>query len=150
MDDLAFQLAGLFSSGIATDLQSAFKDIEAAETPRPFHTDESQRGSWVGTVQTPKGKLPIRMQITVDDHMQIGIDHGAMVPVKDLGIEQGFLSGEAATSFTLPETSSQPSNLTLQLLWVDGNRLIGTARTESLGDQPRFGLPVYISLSKQK
>ena len=150
MDDLAFQFADLFSGGLLANLEPTRKEVEAAETPRPFRTDESQRGSWVGSVQTPKGKLPIQMRITVDDHMQISIDHGVMVPVKDLGIEQGFLSGEAATSFTLPETRGQPSKLTLQLLWVDGNRLVGTARTESLGDQPRFGLPVYISLSKQK
>ena len=82
--------------------------------------------------------------------MQIGFEHRAMVPVVNLGIEQGFLSGEAATSLTLPETRNQPSKLTLQLLWEDGDRLIGTARAESTGDLPRFGLPLYISLSRQK
>ncbi len=90
------------------------------------------------------------MQITGDDHMQIGFEHGAMVPVEDLGIEDGFLSGEAATRLSLPETGNQPSKLQLQLLWVDGNRLVGTARTESTGDLPHFGLPLYISLSRQK
>jgi hypothetical protein len=73
-----------------------------------------------------------------------------MVPVEGLGFEQGFLSGEAATSLSLPETGNQPSKLQLQLLWIDGIRLIGTVRTESTGDLPRFGLPVYISLSRQK
>jgi len=150
MDHLAFQFADLFSSGVSANLESAFKEIEAAETSRPFHADPSQLGTWVGTVDTAKGKLPARMQITGDDHVQIGFEHGAMVPVEDLGIEAGFLSGEAATSLSLPETGNQPSRLQLQLLWVDGNRLIGTARAESTGDLPRFGLPLYIALSRQK
>jgi CubicO group peptidase (beta-lactamase class C family) len=150
MDHLAFQFAELFSSGVSANLESAFKEIEAAETSRPFHADPSQLGTWVGTVDTPKGTLPARMQITGDDHMQIGFEHGAMVPVEGLGVEQGFLSGEAATSLSLPETGNQPSKLQLQLLWIDGIRLIGTVRTESTGDLPRFGLPVYISLSRQK
>jgi hypothetical protein len=33
---------------------------------------------------------------------------------------------------------------------VGPDRLVGTARIESLGDLPHFGLPLYISLSKQK
>jgi CubicO group peptidase (beta-lactamase class C family) len=150
MDHLAFQLADLFSSGLSANLESAFKEIEAAETSRPFHANQSQRGSWAGTVDAPKGKVPVRMQITGDDHVRIGFEHGTMVPVEGLGVEQGFLSGEAATSLSLPETGNQSSKLQLQLLWVDGNRLIGTARTESTGDLPRFGLPLYISLSRQK
>jgi CubicO group peptidase (beta-lactamase class C family) len=150
MDHLAFQFADLFSIGVSANLESAFKEIEAAETSRPFHADPSQLGTWVGTVDTPKGKLPARMQITGDDHMQIGFEHGAMVPVEDLGIEEGFLSGGAAASLSLPETSNQPSKLQLQLLWVDGSRLVGTARTESTGDLPHFGLPLYISLSRQR
>jgi hypothetical protein len=150
MDHLAFQFADLLSSGVSANLESEFKEIEAAETSRPFHADPSQLGTWVGTVDTPKGKLPARMQITVDDRVQIGFEHGALVPVEDLGVEQGFLSGEAATSLSLPETGNQSSKLQLQLLWIDGNRLIGTARTESTSDLPQFGLPVYISLSRQK
>ncbi|MFZ0864372.1 MAG: serine hydrolase domain-containing protein [Candidatus Sulfotelmatobacter sp.] len=150
MDDLAFQFADLFSSGLLANLESARKEVEAREASRPFHADPSQLGLWVGSVDTPKGKLPVRVQITGDDHMQIGIDNGAMVPVGDLGIEEGFLSGGVAASLSLPETGNQPSKLKLQLLWVDGNRLIGTARTESTRDLPRFGLPVYVSLSRQK
>jgi len=150
MDHLAFQFADLFSSGVSANLESAFKEIEAAETPRPFHADPAQLGTWVGTVDTPKGKLPVRMQITGDDHMQIGFEQGALVPVEDLGIEEGFLSGEVATSLSLPETGNQDSKLQLQLLWVNGNRLVGTARTESTGDLPRFGLPLYISFSRPK
>jgi CubicO group peptidase (beta-lactamase class C family) len=150
MDHLAFQFADLFSSGVSANLESAFKEIEAAETSRPFHADPSQLGTWVGTVDTPKGKLPVRMQITVDDHVRIGFEHGAMVLVEGLGVEQGFLSGEAATRLSLPETANQPSKLQLQLLWIEGKGLIGTARTESTGDLPRFGLPVYLSLSRQK
>ena len=149
-DDLAFQLADLFSSGLLANFDSARKEVEATETSRPFHADPSQLGTWAGTVDAPKGKLPVRMQITVGDHVQIGFDHGAMIPVESLGIEQGFLSGEAATSLSLPETGNQPSKLQLQLLWIDGEDLIGTARTESTGDLPRFGLPVFISLSRQK
>ncbi len=150
MDDLAFQFADLFSSGLLANLESARKEVEAAETSRPFHADQPQRGSWAGTVDAPKGKVLVWMQITGDDHVRIGFEHGTMVPVEGLGVEQGFLSGEAATSLSLPETGNQPSKLKLQLLWVDGNRLIGTARTESTGDLARFGLPVYVSLSRQK
>ncbi len=150
MDHLAFQFADLFSSGVSANLESAFKEIEAAETSRPFHAEPSQLGTWVGTVDTPKGELPARMEIAGDDHMQIGFEHGAMVPVEDLGIEEGFLSGGAAASLSLPETGNQPSKLQLQLLWVDGSRLVGTARTESTGDLPHFGLPLYISLSRQR
>lgn len=62
---------------------------EAAETSRPFHADPSQLGTWLGTVDTSKGKLPARMQITGNDHMQIG----SLVPVENLGVEEGFLSG---------------------------------------------------------
>jgi CubicO group peptidase (beta-lactamase class C family) len=119
-DDLAFQFGDLFSSGLLANFDSKRKEIEAAETSRPFHADPSKVGTWVGTVDTPKGKLPVRMQITGDDHVQIGFEHGAMVPVEGLGIEQGFLSGEAATSLSLPETGNQPSKLQLQLLWVGG------------------------------
>jgi hypothetical protein len=71
-----------------------------------------------------------------------------MVPVEDLGIEDGFLSGEAATRLSLPETGNQPSKLQLQLLWVTATAW--SARTESTGDLPHFGLPLYISLSRQK
>ena len=94
--------------------------------------------------------LPVRIQITADDHMRISISNGAMEPVEGFGIEQGFLSGEAATRLTLPETGNQASRLGLQLLWIDRNSMIGTARMESIGELPRFGLPMYISLSRQK
>jgi CubicO group peptidase (beta-lactamase class C family) len=151
IDGLAFQFAGLFSNNLLANLESMRKEVEAAETPRPFHADASQRGSWIGTVETSKGKLPIRIQIAGDDHMQIRIGAGLLVPVEGLGIEQGFLTGEAKTNLILPETGNQPSKLTLQLLWVDRNRrLTGTARMESIGDLPRFGLPVHISLFRQK
>jgi hypothetical protein len=70
-----------------------------------------------------------------------------MISVEDLGIEDGFLSGEAGLSIGLSETGNQPSKLTLQLLWVDGNRLSGTARTESTSDLPQFWLAiVYLPL----
>ena len=114
------------------------------------HADPSQVGLWIGNVDTAKGKLPVRVQISGDDHMKIGFDNGGMVAVEDLGIEQGFLTGGAAASLGLPETGNQPSKVQLQLLWDDGNRLIGTARLESTGDRPHFGLPLYISLSRQK
>jgi CubicO group peptidase (beta-lactamase class C family) len=71
MDDFAFQFAGLFSPGLAADLEVAFKQIEAEEASRPFHADKQQRGSWVGAVEAPDGKVPVRMQITDDDRMQI-------------------------------------------------------------------------------
>jgi CubicO group peptidase (beta-lactamase class C family) len=60
MDDLAFQFADLFSSGLLANLESALKEIEAAETSRPFHADQSQRGSWIGTVDAPK-RQPIEV-----------------------------------------------------------------------------------------
>ncbi len=150
MDDLAFHFADLFSSGVLADLEAVFAEIEARETSRPFHADQSQRGSWVGTADTPNGKLPVHMQITGDHHIEVGLGRGAMVPVEDLGIEEGFLSGDVATSLSLPETAQQPSKLRLQLLWVGAKRLIGTARIESTGDLPRFGLPLYVSLSRNK
>ena len=149
-DDLAFQFGELFSSGLLSNLDSARKEIEAAEESQPFHADQSQRGSWAGTIDMPKGKLSVLLRIASDDHMEIAISDGAMVPVEHSGIDQGFLSGEAATRISLPETGDQPSKLHLELLWADGNRLIGTVRTESFGDLPQFGLPLYISLSKQK
>lgn len=150
MDDLAFQLADAFSTGLLANLESARKEVEAREASRPFHADPSQVGLWIGNVDTAKGKLPVRVQVSGDDHMQIGFDNGGMVAVEDLGIEQGFLTGGAAASLSLPETGNQPSKVQLQLLWDDGNRLIGTARLESTGDRPHFGLPLYISLSRQK
>ncbi len=159
-DDLSFQLADLFSNGLLANFDALRKEIEAAEASTPFHADPSQLGAWIGTVETPNGKLPVRIQINADNQMQIGFDPGGtaaketdpvkMVPVKELGIEEGFLSGEAATSLSLPETGGQPSKVQLHLLWVDPDRLTGTARIESLGDLPHFGLPLYISLSKQK
>jgi CubicO group peptidase (beta-lactamase class C family) len=159
-DDLSFQLADQFSSGLLANLDALRKEIEAAEASTPFHADPSQVGGWIGTVGTPNGKLPVRIQISADDRMQIGFAPGGtdanktdplkMVPVKELGIEEGFLSGEAATSLSLPETGGQPSKVQLHLLWVGPDRLVGTARIESLGDLPHFGLPLYISLSKQK
>ena len=135
---------------LSANLESARKEIEAAADLSAIPRGPIPTCTWVGTVDTPKGKLAVRMKITGDDHMQIGFEHGAMVPVKDLGIEDGFLSGEAATSLSLPETANQPSKLRLQLLWVDGNRLVGTARTESTGDLPHFGLPLFIALSRQR
>jgi hypothetical protein len=47
------------------------------------------------------------MQITVEEHMKIGLGHDALVPVEGLGMEQGFLSGETKTSLMLPETPSK-------------------------------------------
>jgi hypothetical protein len=159
-DDFAFQLADLFFSGLLANLDALRKEIEAAEASIPFHADPSQLGAWIGTVETPNGKLPVRIQISADNQMQIGFAPGGaaakktdsvtMLPVKELGIEEGFLSGESATSLSLPETGGQPSKVQLHLLWVDPDHLIGTARIESLGDLPHFGLPLYISLSKQK
>ena len=150
VDDLAFQFAGLFSSGLQANLEATRREVEEAETSRPFHADESQRGFWVGTLDTSRETLPVRIQIAADDHMRMSIGNGAMEPVEGLGIEQGFLSGEAATRLILPETGNQASKLMLQLLWIDRNRLIGTARMESIGELPRFGLPMYISLSRQE
>jgi len=36
MDDLAFQLAGLFSSSLLTNLEATRKEVEEAETSHPF------------------------------------------------------------------------------------------------------------------
>jgi hypothetical protein len=90
----------------------------------------------------------VRMQITKDDHIQIAIADGVMVPVEHLGISQHFISGEAATRISLRETYDRASKMELNLLWVTANRLIGTVRAESIGDLPQFGLPLYVSLSK--
>lgn len=148
-DELAFQIGDAFSNGLLSNLESARKEIEAAEELQPFHANEQQRGFWLGSVDTPKGKLPVRMQIASHDHIQIGIANGAMIPVEHSGIDQGLLSGEAAIRIGLPQTANQPSKLQLELLWIDGNQLIGTARAESVGDLPAFGLPLYMSLYKQ-
>ena len=59
------------------------------------------------------------------------------------------MSGEAALRISLPETDDQLSEIELNLLQVDANHMIGTMRAESIGDLPHFGLPVYVSLSKQ-
>ena len=45
-------------------------------------------------MNTSRETLPVRIQITADDHMRISISNGAMEPVEGFGIEQGFLSGE--------------------------------------------------------
>ena len=88
--------------------------------------------------------------MTRDDQMQIAIGDGNMVPVKHPAIEEGFLSGDVSITIPLPETGNHPSKLQLELLPLEGNRLIGTVRAESIGDLPGFGLPLHISLSKQK
>src|ERR1700757_3614688 len=53
--------------------------------PRPFRSGESQRGSWVGTVDKAQGNLPVQVQI--------GIDRDVTVRVKGLALEQSFLAG---------------------------------------------------------
>jgi hypothetical protein len=53
--------------------------------PRPFRSGESQRGSWVGTVDKAQGNLPVQVQI--------GIDRDVTVRVKGLALEQNFLAG---------------------------------------------------------
>ena len=150
MDDLAFQLADVFSTGLLANLASTRKEVQEAEASRPFHASPSQRGSWVGTVDLPTGSVPVRMLITEDDHVQVGFGQDPMVPVGGLGVEQGFLSGEAAASLRLPETGEKPSKVTLQLEWASPERLIGTARVESTDSLPHFGLPVYVSLSRTR
>ena len=117
-DDLSFQLADLFSSGLLANFDALRKEIEAAEASTPFRADPAQLGAWTGTVETPNGKLPVRIQISADNQMQIGFAPGGaaaketdpvkMVPVKELGIEEGFLSGEAATSLSLPKPAISP------------------------------------------
>jgi hypothetical protein len=146
-DDVAFQLGDAFSSGLLNSFDSLRKEIEASEEPQPFHAEESQRGSWTGTAITPTGKLPVQLRISGDDQIEIKVGNGVAVPVEHLGVNQGFVSGEAALRISLPETDGQPSEIELNLR-VDRNHLIGTMRTESLGDLPQFGLPVYVSLSK--
>jgi hypothetical protein len=74
---------------------------------------------------------------------------GDMVQVKDLGVEQGVLSGEVTPGLSLPETNDHPAKLALQLLEVGRDRLIGTVRVDSTCDLPLFGLLVYISLTKE-
>ncbi len=147
MDDLAFQLADVFSPGLLAKLDSTRKEFEEREASRPFQADPSQRGWWVGTAELPTGQIPVRMQITADNQARIGFD-GPALPLDGLGIEQGFLSGEVATRLTLPESGNTPSKVTLQLEWINPNQLIGTARVESTPALPQFGLPVYISLAK--
>ena len=146
-DDVAFQLGDAFSSGLLNDFDSLRKEIEASEEPQPFHTQESQRGSWTGTGITPNGKLPVQLRITGDNQMEIKIGNGVAVPVEHLGVSQGFVSGQAALRINLPETDGQPSEIELNLR-IDRDHLFGTVRTESIGDLPQFGLPVYVSLSK--
>jgi hypothetical protein len=46
MDDLAFQLADVFSSGLLTNLDSARKEIEAAEASRSFHANLHYSRKW--------------------------------------------------------------------------------------------------------
>jgi hypothetical protein len=104
MDDLAFKIADLFSGGLLANLASVRKEVEVADTVRAFHADRSQRGSWVGTVDTPTGKLPVRMQISGDNHMQIGFGHSVMVPVEGLGIEQEFLGTSSVNLVASPDT----------------------------------------------
>lgn len=150
MDDLAFQLGDLFSSSLMANLDSARKEARAAAAARPFRADPSQRGSWAGIAETPRGKIAVRIEITGADQLQIALGSGAMVPVEGPRIERGLLSGEVAASFELPETHGAPSKLTLELEWADADHLVGSARTESTGDLPRFGLPVYLSLTRKQ
>jgi CubicO group peptidase (beta-lactamase class C family) len=146
-DDMAFQLGDAFSSGLLNNFYSLRKEIESSQEPQPFHTEESQRGSWIGTAITPNEKLPVQLRIVGDDQMEIKVGNSVAIPVEHLGVHQGFVSGEAALRISLPETDGQPSEIELNLR-VDRNHLVGTMRTESLGDLPHFGLPVYVSLSK--
>lgn len=150
MDDLAFQLGDVFSSGLMANLDSARKEARATAAARPFRADSSQRGSWAGIAETPNGKIAVRIEITGTDQVQIALGSGAMASVKDPRIEQGLLSGEVAASLELPETHGEPSELTLELEWADANHLVGAARTESTSDLPRFGLPVYLSLTRKQ
>jgi hypothetical protein len=150
MDELGFALADVFSTGLLSDLESAIEEIEAAETLLPFHADEAEIGLWVGTVATPLGELLARMEVSSDNQIQIGFDQGSKVPVESLGIERGFLSGEASLGISLPETRDRPAKVTLELLRVDPDKLIGTVRVESTGELPRFGLPLQMTLSRTR
>jgi hypothetical protein len=150
MDELAFALADVFSTGLLSDLESAIEEVEAAETPLPFDVDEVESGLWVGTVDTPKGELLTRMEISSDNQIQIGFDQGSKVPVESLGTARGFLTGEAALGISLPETRDRPAKVRLQLLRVEPDKLIGTVRVESTGELPRFGLPLQITLSRTR
>ena len=149
MDDLAFQVADVFSPGLLASLDSTRKDMEVAHVSQPFHANPSQRGSWTGQLGLTMGQVPVRMLIT-EDQVQIGVGQDPMVPVSGLGLEQGFLSGEAAASLRLPETGKRASQVALQLEWVKDDSLIGTARVESTDSLPHFGLPVYMSLSRAR
>ncbi|MFY9561953.1 MAG: hypothetical protein WAQ52_17100 [Terriglobales bacterium] len=147
-DDLAFQFANVFSSGLLARLESLRKQVEAAEAPQPFHADESTRGAWVGTIRTPKSTLPVRLRFT-GDQSEIRVGHKSFVPIKELRIEQGFLMGEADISIDLPETRRRTSKLALQLRLIDGKRFVGAASAVSTGDLPGFSLPTFISLVRE-
>ena len=148
-DDVAFQLGDVFSIGLMGNFDSLRKEIDASEEPPPFHATESQRGSWAGAAATPNGKLPLQLRIAGDDQMQIRVAESATVPIEHPGFNQGFLSGKAALRISLPETDDQPSEIELNLFYIDSNHLVGTMRVESIGDLPQFGLPMYVSLSKR-
>jgi CubicO group peptidase (beta-lactamase class C family) len=148
-DDLAFQFANVFSSGLLARLESLRKQVEAAEAPQPFRVDESMRGAWVGTMRTPTSTLPVSLRFA-KDQSEIRVGKRSFVPIKELRIEQGFVMGEANISIDLPETRRRTTKLELQLQFIDGKRFVGAASTVSTGDLPGFSLPTFISLVKEK
>jgi CubicO group peptidase (beta-lactamase class C family) len=141
-DEFAFQLAEAFSPGLVANFGSMRQSVEAEEAPKPFAGGPPYQGHWIGAAYLPAARLPLELTFS-GETAAIAIGKRATVPVTDLHLEAGRLTGRVATSIELPGLGAKN---TLQLeLESRGGRLHGILRVVSTA----YGLPVYVALRRR-
>jgi CubicO group peptidase (beta-lactamase class C family) len=147
-DEIAFQFADVFSPSLFSAFEAFRKQADATEAPQPLSTQPSLRGKWTGIVRTPDHKkIPVKMDVSDAGQVEIAVRNRKST-VKDARIEDGFLAGETEVALQLPEAGSQARTFELQLDVPADGQITGILRSESKGDLPHFGLPVFLSLRR--
>lgn len=124
-------------------------EIPAEFIPTPFVATTEWQGQWVGTVTTSSGVMSVALTIDSLPSLTMRVGDDGPVLLRSPTLTNGLLEATAQTTLRIPETKSVPHRLQFRLR-VIGDRIMGYVVAASSTDRPRFGLPFYIELRRQR
>jgi hypothetical protein len=122
------------------------KEIPPQFLDRPVTADTSWRGNWSGYVQTPTGKVSIRLSFD-SAGMMAAIGGAPLQRTKGL-VSQGILEATLAGELPRDVVAGLPHQVRSEFR-LNGNGISGyiTARTQ-LAERPFLVLPFFVSLRR--
>ena len=116
--------------------------------PQPFTPTAALLGSWVGTVQTWQGKLPITMVFKPDGDIHVKLGDNFESILSDISFRNDILTGSFASSIPTPDANLYRSDIDLKL-WLRDGKLQGELSAVTSTDPEHYALSSYADLTKK-